>query len=93
MAEKSLLAFFEKLQELSETMVSAREDGNWDGIERLIAERGSLIKHFRESDFPPPSPADRQKIRGICESIQQSDRGIQEDATEWRDQIRQFILK
>lgn len=93
MAEKSRLAFFEKLQQLSQAMLSAREEGEWDNIERLIAERGNLITHYRESDFPPPSAADRQKIRAICESIQHSDSGILEDATEWRDQIRQFILK
>lgn len=93
MAEKSLLAFFEKLQEISQTMLATREDGNWDKLELLIAARNEMIRNHQDGNYPAPSPVDRQKIRVICENIQHSDKGILEDATEWRDQIRQFILK
>lgn len=93
MAEKSLLAFFEKLQEISQTMLSTREDGDWDKLELLIATRSEMIRNHQDGNYPIPSPVDRQKIRVICENIQHSDKGILEDATEWRDQIRQFILK
>lgn len=93
MTEKTLLAFFEHLQKISQTMVSVREDGDWDKLEQLIAERSELIQKHDDGNYPAPSATDRQKIRGICESIKNSDSGIMEDAIEWQNQIRQFILK
>lgn len=92
MAEKQLLAFFEELHDISRTMILTREKGDWDRLEQLITLRLDLIKNHKDSNYPLPSTTDRQKIREICKSIQHSDKGILEDAKEWREQIRQFIL-
>lgn len=88
----SLLSFFEELAETNRAILSAREDGDWDKIGELVASRQIRIEQYSTGNFPPPSSEDRQKIRSICEQIRRSEEVIIDDAREWQEQIRKFIL-
>jgi hypothetical protein len=88
----SPLAFFEELAETNRAILSAREEGDWEKVGELVASRQIRIEQYSTGNFPPPSSEDRQKIRSICEQIRRSEEDIINDAREWQEQIRKFIL-
>lgn len=87
-----LLRFYETLAEFNSRILAAREESDWDLIEKLVSTRQNWIDQHDTGNYLPPTPLERQKILQICQQIQASESELLEEARTWQDQIRRFIV-
>lgn len=88
----SLLRFYEELAEFNRRILAAREESDWDLIERLASTRQTWVSQHDTGNYLPPTPLERQKILQICKHIQESESELLDEARTWQDQIRRFIV-
>lgn len=91
--EQQLLQFYKTLLELTQEMVLARQDGNWDLVDEIVRTRQEKINDYNRSFSITPSKELGQQIKLICKQIQESDKEILEEAIQWQAQIKQFLIR
>ena len=91
-SEPSIMQQYEKVLELTRSMLEAAQKSDWDGLVALERERAQLIDRLRTSDRDPRrDPAERENKRRLLQTIMQCDEQIEILTRDWMRELREIL--
>lgn len=90
-AEKHVAAYGEALA-LTERMLAAARDNQWEELVRLEQARDHLIEDLRLHDVEPPRDPDlRRRKRDLLQSILTLDQEVRTLTDDWMHELREIL--